>query len=305
LLLIGKIGKSAGLLKMKPNSDKLPIKAIAFAGCSFTWGQGLHYYSNLPNMQEPGEWLYDSTLVSFVNYEFIKSVRFPRLVANHFNTCELTQPFNGGNTERILNWWHDCFDLTNLTTNQLSINSIDSKPKYIANEVSHLIFQFTQWHRTARVIEFLGKNYGTYTHNEFWNTESNLLLRWLKKNKMTLDDYIEKAKQEDVLTVKKYLQIFESKGIKTYILSWPADLLPYIKQDNWLSEKLITIKYKGNEYFSIEDLKGPEFGGGPNPELTIKLDTDHFEIPPKDNHPSLKCHQVIANSIINHLENEF
>ena len=29
------------------------MKGILFGGCSFTWGQGLYFYSNLPNLYEP------------------------------------------------------------------------------------------------------------------------------------------------------------------------------------------------------------------------------------------------------------
>ena len=39
-----------------------------------------------------------------------------------------------------------------------------------------------------------------------------------------------------------------------------------------------------------------------NPEMTIKYDFDNFVDPPKDHHPSLKCHNIIANSIIKKIE---
>ena len=39
-----------------------------------------------------------------------------------------------------------------------------------------------------------------------------------------------------------------------------------------------------------------------NAELEILRDTDTFEITPGDHHPSQKCHQVMAENIINHIE---
>ena len=38
---------------MKSKQNAKITKGIIFAGCSFTWGQGLYYYSNLDTLQEP------------------------------------------------------------------------------------------------------------------------------------------------------------------------------------------------------------------------------------------------------------
>ena len=39
-----------------------------------------------------------------------------------------------------------------------------------------------------------------------------------------------------------------------------------------------------------------------NTELIIETDFENFKVPPPDGHPSLKCHQVIAESVIKFLE---
>ena len=48
---------------MKIKDDKV-TKGIIFAGCSFTWGQGLYYYSNMETLKEPPPNQYDVTLVA-------------------------------------------------------------------------------------------------------------------------------------------------------------------------------------------------------------------------------------------------
>jgi len=72
---------------------KSPIqtrKGIVFAGCSMTWGQGLYYYSNLPTVKLPNNHnRYDKDLITYAQYKFLESVRFPRIVANYFDTFEL------------------------------------------------------------------------------------------------------------------------------------------------------------------------------------------------------------------------
>jgi phospholipase/lecithinase/hemolysin len=43
---------------------------------------------------------------------------------------------------------------------------------------------------------------------------------------------------------------------------------------------------------------------GYNPELTIKWDETAFAETPKDHHPSLTCHQVMAENIIKRIERD-
>ena len=43
---------------------------------------------------------------------------------------------------------------------------------------------------------------------------------------------------------------------------------------------------------------------GYNPELTVKWDEAMFEVTPKDHHPSLACHQVMAENIIKRIEKD-
>ena len=63
-------------------------RGMIFAGCSFTWGHGLYYYSNLPTIKEPPPDAYDAKLVNYSHLKFMESVRYPRIVADHFNSFE-------------------------------------------------------------------------------------------------------------------------------------------------------------------------------------------------------------------------
>jgi hypothetical protein len=100
----------------------------------------------------------------------------------------------------------------------------------------------------------------------------------------------------DIFQVKQFLQELEQQGIKTYVMSWPHEHIESIKKDPWLSERFITFDYNGTNYRCIEELITSE-------KLTIETDTDFFEEPPKDAHPSLKAQQVIADNVIKFIEN--
>ena len=98
--------------------------------------------------------------------------------------------------------------------------------------------------------------------------------------------------------VKRFLQECESKGIKTYILSWPYEFIGWIKKDPWLNERWITFDFNEKNYECIEHMNLD------NPEFEIYKDYDSFKTPPQDSHPSLKCNQIIAENIIKFIKNK-
>lgn len=276
-------------------------KGMIFAGCSFTWGQGLYYYSNMSTLVEPPANQYHSNYVNDTHIEYMKSLRFPRFVANHFNTFELCQPWNGGASYSIHDWWRRCFmDKTDPEKNKGNHPAVP--PTYNYEDVSHVFYQFTQWSR-AQASTKLDQPY-PMTHNDIMHNP--VFGQWLRDNNLTLDRYIDLAKRKEIQDVKEFLQTFTDKGIKVYVMSWPRDLVEYIEQDDWLRNRMINFEYKGNSYPSIEHMMEStnEFGEIVNPELTIYWDVDEFEVTPHDMHPSRKCHRVIADNIIKHLERE-
>ena len=273
---------------MKSNSDK-QIKGIVFAGCSFTWGQGLYYYSNLPTLVEPQSYVYDKFLLTETHIEFMKSVRFPRLVANHFETFELTQPFNGGATYSILDWWKCAFSKSDNAEQEIPTL------RYDYSDVSHVVFQFTQWQRSSAKIKYKNNDLGQLTHHTHFAKHKNIFFEWLEENNMTFDEYIELSKQQDIVDIKNFLQNFENHGVKTSVLTWPDDMVSSIKNDIWLRERYIDFEYEGNTYNSIESLIEN------NKYLEIINDYTNFIEPPKDGHPTLECHKIIAENVIRKL----
>jgi hypothetical protein len=273
---------------------------MIFAGCSFTWGQGLYYYSNMPTLKEPQANCYDPKLVQDTHIKYMESLRFPRLVANHFNTFELCQPWNGGASYSIHDWWRRCFmDKNDPEKNKGNHPAVP--PTYNYEDISHVFYQFTQWHR-AHSPNRLGKPYPS-THSDIL-ADSKMAV-WLVDNNLTVDQYIDQAKKKEIQEAKEFLQTFADRGIKVYIMSWPTDIVDYIEQDDWLRNKMIKFDYNGESYPSIEHMMVKDQGGNlKNPELTIYSDTAEFEETPVDMHPSKLCHRVIADNIIKHLERE-
>ena len=163
-------------------------KGILFAGCSFTWGQGLNYYSGLSTIKEPGFGRYNSRLITKSQLKFIKSIRFPRLVANHFNTFEFVHKQNGGSNQDRISFFKEYFG--EIPKDYLFGNS-DLDDKIYYDEVSVLIFQVTQWSRDE--VEFIldGKPYKMSFGSLYHDEHQSILERYLKDVNLTLEQFEE------------------------------------------------------------------------------------------------------------------
>ena len=267
---------------------------MVFGGCSFTWGQGLYYYSNLPTLKEPPPDQYKSELVSKAHLRYMETVRYPRLVANHFNTWELVAPGNGGSNLSIVNWWTGKFtndgSITTGPVNEIPVKEHDF------SEVSHFVFQLTQYQRDNFIIDFNGEQYNVPLPEVSLEPLQTKFLKWIAEKNLTYDEWEINYKRENVTRVFNFLKTLENNGIKTYVLAWPGNYLNFVRENQFLNDRLITFNYKGTVYDNIELMMKQ------NRELEIKYDYENFVEPPKDHHPSLKCHQVIADNIIKVIE---
>jgi hypothetical protein len=70
-------------MKINPSNPK--IKAMVFAGCSFTWGQGLWYYSALDSLIEDIDYGYEPDIRNAVHHKFRKKWRWPKDVPLRLN----------------------------------------------------------------------------------------------------------------------------------------------------------------------------------------------------------------------------
>lgn len=286
-------------LKNRPS-----VKNMIFAGCSFTWGQGLYYYSGMDSVQEPPPFLYRSQLVRLPHFNFAQAYRFPRLVANYFGTAEICQPYNGGSTHANIHFWRQAFE--DVDDNKKSINSGTIIKQIYADwgsylcyeDISHVIYQFTQWERSLSPVQEFNSNLGrneNISHGELIHTSKHFI-KFLESENLTVDGYIEKYRTEDIRRTKEFLQNFEDYGIKVYVLVWPDNVAEAVLNDPWLRQRYIHLEYNGKVYTDIDKMQEA------NKNLIIKYDFEEFITPPEDLHPSLKCHKIIADNIIRHIE---
>jgi hypothetical protein len=254
------------------------MKGIIFAGCSFTWGQGLYYYSEMTNVIPQTDENFHPNNLTDAHIDYKNILRFPRLVANHFNTFEVVKKSNGGSDIDSINFIDEIF------------NDGGTNGKYNIEEIDYIIFQTSQIVRNG--YEFIFNN-TRYNINQSGN--SKYFSNWLIEKKLTYDQWFDLFCKETLEKIKNLFILYENKGIKCRILCWQNDLLSYIKSDDFMLERFITL----DQYDSINDLVKQ------NENMLISEDYINFKTPINDRHPSKFCHQIIAQNIIKHIENEF
>jgi hypothetical protein len=265
------------------------MKGIIFAGCSFTWGQGLEYYSDLNDkvyVQSDG-W---PGITRLSHLEHIKNNRFAKKVSTHFNTFDICRYQNGGCEDESIK-----FVLSIL--NQENYKKINEFQK---DDFSYLIFQTSEPSRN--VCTYI--NYNTNTEKEvplkeFINDSNNPAYRgfyeYIAKNyNNNFELFYNHFLETQFNKIKELFNLCEIVGIKCFILNWREDYVPFIER-NYMVDKLITIDYNNKNYKCIFDL--------------MQHNLEKFDIASdinistnKDNHPTPFAHKIIADAIIKKIE---
>lgn len=283
------------------------MRGIIFAGCSFTWGEGLELYSNYPTIrydyykqEHKGYYFPEAVMYQKPGHvRYIEANRFARKVAQHFNTFDLVYPKNGGS----------------LSTMRKFISS--SLLEY-EGDIEYIVLQFTEILRDVYIHDNCLESCCNISVREILNDRvsyecKELSLDEYKKyksyelynqyfgDKTPLDIDMEYSTKELVKTLK-FLWNIEQTGVKIKLLgTWTNDIQKYesIKEThselyNFYKQNLIPIVTPTNTYETIFSAYNSK------PEYRIATD-----LPWSNNdHPSLKFHNVVTDSIIKSIEND-
>jgi hypothetical protein len=265
------------------------MKGLIFAGCSFTWGQGLYYYSKLETLKEPAPDSYDAKLVRDAHKRYMETIRYPRLVASHFKTWEVVSKQNGGSEETSL-----CFIRKALGMQNGFEFLVDDSFSF--EEIEYVIIQTSQPNRNGFYYKLNGEDKKFGFHDKESRGE---FYEWLVEHrKISIDEWMLEHTEDYFNKLKDLMILLESNGVKTKILSWEPDYLDLIQSDVWVYNRFIPIEYRGKHFNNIREMMKE------HRHLTINSDYDNFENPPKDHHPSKECHEVIAQSVIKSIQKD-
>ena len=265
-------------------------KGMIFCGCSFTWGQGLYYYSKMETLKAPPPFEFIPSYVTDAHKNYMCANRFARLVANHFNTFEILKSSNYGCDEQSLTFLDIIFDRNNNHEFNYTFE------RYDYSEVGYVIFQTSSFIRNGFKFKIDGVDYFTNLTRDKKDLIDKLILELGFSNIDELYDHFIKDYFNQIKN--KFIEL-EANGVKCTILCWFDDYIKYIEPDEYMNSRFIRLIYDNKEFNTIDELMKYDHN------MNIKDDHEFFgNKTPDDSHPSMKCHKVIADSIIKKLENE-
>lgn len=77
---------------------------MLFLGCSYTWGQSLHYYGEFEDDEHPKDGFYYGNKVLPHHYQYNVDNRFATIVADRFKRKPLVEATNGGSNDQMIIW---------------------------------------------------------------------------------------------------------------------------------------------------------------------------------------------------------
>lgn len=103
------------------------IKSMLFTGCSFTWGQSLHYFGEFPDDEHPKNGMFYEDKLRTHHYQYNVDNRFATTVADYFGRKPVVAAGNGGDNYDSIMWARKILDGGDAGHNKktLAVDNID------------------------------------------------------------------------------------------------------------------------------------------------------------------------------------
>jgi hypothetical protein len=307
----------------------MKFNSIAFIGDSFTWGEGLEFYQEIPKWIEqrehPSSYPEYRHLIDDESNQFRESNRFAGLVTKYYNTTIGIDNRNGGSFKNAVEM------LEAIQSPTLSFDGLDLNLTKFPNAI---IFQFSVLCRNSihfhlgadtfnchcELCEYFNKigmgqritfdsinmihNSDTDLWKKYFDLESIAHIEnWLKKNypiyytdRDSLGFTLEKELTQvhfDFL-INNYFKPLEEKNVPIFFIdSWELYSSESIFENQYIKDRIIPLLgYNGKHYLKYLEWEKTF------PSVRISDDFPKTE----NGHPTKLQHQYLAKSIINHLD---
>ena len=250
-------------------------------GCSFSFGEGLQYFSKLPTVIIPEQHYFDYFELTHAQYRFIQNHRYSKLLADKLGTFDINVSTNGGTHNRIF------FELENLYKGDFkkTHKSYQSELSVNLNEIDVIVIQFTNLFRDKVEIDGV-----IYPEICAANSTQDWIERFIETN-MSLEEFTSKVANKLLNEFEDLLRKIEKKkpNIKIRVLSWEDQIVPFLKNNQYFSDKFVSLEYKGKTYDCFNDMIYDNTG------LTIQ--ETFYPKCANDLHFNMEWHELVAESI--------
>ena len=252
-------------------------------GCSFTFGEGLQYFSNLPSVDIPKIHTFDYFELRHSQYRFIQNNRYSKLLADKLDTIDVNASANGGTNNDIYNALFELYNTKNeAKQDRMAYQSETFVPLC---DVEVIVIQFTNIFRDVIILDGI-----TYPLQNMAPTFDAYVEMFIKKN-MTLEQFSERVATQILDKFKVLLQKIEIANpyIKIRVISWENDIDSVMRNDEYYKDKVVTFEYKDTIFKTLRDMIYSYS------KLTIAEMFNRRCI--DDQHMNLEGHKLIAEAI--------
>jgi hypothetical protein len=252
-------------------------------GCSFSFGEGLQYFSNLPSVVIPKVHQFDYFELRHSQYRFIQNNRYSKLLADMLGTIDVNASGNGGTNNEIYNALLELYNTKN--------EPKEDRRAYLTEtfvplcDVELIVIQFTNIFRDVIILDGV-----KYPLQNMAPTFDDYVEMFIKKN-MTLEQFCERVAQQVLDRFKVLLQKIEKENpnLKIRVISWENDIDSVMRNDEYYKNKVVTFQYKDKEFKTLRDIIYSYS------KLTIAEMFERKCI--DDQHMNIEGHKLIAKSI--------
>ena len=302
----------------------MKFNSIAFIGDSFTWGEGLEFYQEIPKWIEqrehPSSYPEYRHLIDDDSNQFRESNRFAGLVTKYYDATIGIDNRNGGSFKNAvemleaiqspdLNYQYIDLNLTkkpNLIVFQFSVLSRNSIHFHLGADTFDCDCDLCEYFNKIGMGQRMTFEEINTLHNarELWKSEedANHMENWLKttypqyyNDRAMLEFNIEKELSPlhlDFL-IDTYLKPLEQKNIPTFFIdSWERYSSDIIFENTYIRDRMIPLLgYDGKLYLKYLEWE--------KTFPSVRLSDD---FPKTENgHPTKLQHQYLAKSVIDYL----
>lgn len=227
-------------------------------GCSFTWGESLYFYSNLPDLPFSEMHNYDASLVTDEMIEFKNNNRYLKLLSDELK-IPYVYPFDTNGGSIIGSNTHFLFE---------------ARDKY--KDAKYVIWQITDWTRDLHSTKI-----------ELNNFEPKSAFRLIDGNI-----------QKSIYFIKRVVDEFEKNNTKVILFTWQSDLVNHYLYRKFFIKtgKHMNIECEGEEFESFNEIVDSPLDKFK--KYTVAYDFSPKGYLKNDTHFNIKGHQMIKDNLV-------
>lgn len=232
-------------------------------GCSFTWGESLYFYSDIPNLPFSENHTFNIDSITQEMIEFKNNHRYLKLVSDELNIPYeyMNDNTNGGSL---------------IGSNHNILYSFSKKYK----NTKILIWQITNWIRDV-------------------SDDSELLNELTPKY---LFKFIDGHLQKSIYFIKSVVDEFKKNGTNVILFSWSKDIVEHELYNKFFikTDMHMDIICEGQRFISFDDLIDNPLDKFK--KYTVAYDFKDKNLQQNDTHFNIKGHHVIKENILNKIK---